>query len=389
MVLSSVRVELLFFGPINRSKGLLKYCAWVGGVLLISLIVSNVHNLSRPGKPQNKNLGAPPVPEALILIVERYAPFIYAATEEFGGRQDIISNLDFDGDLVGNNNWENFDRFELKPTVYYAILETETHYFISYHLFHPRDWNHFTFWLNDTHENDGENFQVVARKSDGRVVLLWTQAHYRSCTYAAPGSGIESGTTQINGELQIVDSNGKADEKATHACVFVESEGHGIYGMLDSRSKVRLNSDGSYSFQGGSGLLFRPARTIEEVLEPANTVSGEVAYQLDSITMKLWPLLRDGDLTGDGKLLDGSYHYQDELVDIREVPRFYDGDRISGPFGSDRGISPFALDFSFGQGTLGALFFNPAKRYEEQLKITGPWSREYVNYPFLNYRHHP
>lgn len=363
-------------------KRSLKYFGWIAGVLFVSLIVSNAHHLTWPSKPANPNQGMPPATEPLTAVVERFAPFVYAATDKSGGRQDIISNIDFDGDLVGNNNWENFGPFELKPTVYYAILETETHYFVSYHLFHPRDWNHFTFWLNDTHENDGENFQLVVRKSDGRVVLLWTQAHYRSCVYTSPGSGIESGVTRVNGEFQTVDSNGLPAEKGPHACVFVESEGHGIYGTLGSDSEVRVSPDGSYKFNGGSGLLFRPARASEEVKEPDNTASGEAAYQLDSITMKLWPLLRDGRLTGDGKLLDGSYGYQDDLVDIKEVPRFYDGNRFSGPFGSDRGISPFALDFSFERGTLGALFFNPAKRYAERLTITGPWSREYVNYPF-------
>jgi hypothetical protein len=164
--------------------------------------------------------------------------------------------------------------------------------------------------------------------------------------------------------------------------VFVESQGHGIYGTLGSDSKVRVNPDGSYSFQGGSGLLFRPQRPGEMVSEPVNPNSGTVAYELDSITGRLWPLLRDGMLTGDGKLLDGSYRYQDDLVDINEVPRFYDGNRFSGPLGNDRGISPFALDFSFSRGTLGALFFNPARRYPERLTINGPWSREYFNYPF-------
>lgn len=366
----------------SRRNRLLKYSAWVAGVLFVSLITSNVHHLSRLHKPENPNRGAPPATEPLTQIVEQYAPFIYAATDKSGGRQDIISNVDFDGDLVGNNNWENFDRFELKPTVYYAILETETHYFVSYHLFHPRDWNHFSFWLNDTHENDGENFQVVVRKSDSRVVLLWTQAHYSSSVHTSPGSGIESGATSVNGEFQIVDSNGVLNNKGTHACVFVESQGHGIYGTLGSDSEVRVNSDGSYSFKGGSGLLFRHVQASEEVSEPLNTNSGEAAYQLDSTTMKLWPLLRDESLAGDGKLLDGSYRYQDDLVDVNAVPRFYDANRFSGPFGSDRGISPFALDFSFDRGTLGALFFNPAKRYAERLMITGPWSREYVNYPF-------
>jgi len=86
-------------------------------------------------KPSNPNRGARPK-RTTYSIVERYAPSFMRLLRIAGGRQTIISNNDFDGDLVGNNNWENFDRFELKPTVYYAILESETHYFISYHLFH-------------------------------------------------------------------------------------------------------------------------------------------------------------------------------------------------------------------------------------------------------------
>ena len=351
-------------------------------MLFVSLIISNVYHLSRPPKPDNPNRGAPPLTEPLTPIAERYAPFIYAATDKAAGRQDLISNIDFDGDLVGNNNWENFERFELKPSVYYAVLETETHYFLSYHLYHPRDWNHFTFWLNDTHENDGENFQIVVRKSDGSVILLWTQAHYSSSVYTNPSSGIESGATRIDGEFQTVDSSGAPDPNGTHVCVFVESQGHGIYGTLGSDSEVHLNQDGSYSFEGGIGLRFRPTQGSEQVSEPNSTTSGDTAYQLDSITLKLWPLLRDGALAGDGKLLDGSYRYQDDLVDIIEVPRFYDGNRFSGPLGNDRGISPFALDFTFSRGTLGALFFNPARRYAEQLTISGSWSRDYVDYPF-------
>lgn len=329
----------------------------------------------------SNNAGEPPRSERLHHIAERYAPFIYHATDKTGGRQDIISNIDFDGDLVGNNNWENFDRFELKPTVYYAVLETETHYFLSFHLFHPRDWNHFTLYLHDTHENDGENFQVVVRKSDGQVVLLWTQAHYGSDVYSNLGSGISSGKTKITGRFQLVDSTGAPNETGRHTTVFVEAQGHGIYGTLDSSSEVVIGQDGRFTFEDGSGILFRPARQGEAVEEPKTWTSGEVAYQLDSITEKLWPLLVSGELFGDGNLLDGAWRYRDELVDVL-VPRYYDADRFSGPLGPDRGIAPFALDFSFDKGTLGSLFFNPAQRYTERLTISGPWSKEYISYPF-------
>jgi hypothetical protein len=373
--------------PITRGAMMMrrvKLKRFAAGFALIAaacLLISNLPNFEALTVPDLDNLGDAPARDPLEQVAARYAPFIYQATDKKRGRQDLISNIDFDGDLVGNNNWENFDRRRLKPTVYYAALETETHYFVAYHLYHPRDWNRFTLWLNDTHENDGENLQVVARKSDGRVVLLWTQAHYKSWVYTNPGTDINGGSVPIEAPLQVVDSDGNLSEDGQHAAVFVEAEGHGIYGSMDSSSGVKLKNDG-YVFDGGSGLLLRPKRDGETVFEPASTVSGEVPYQLDSITMKLWPLLRDGKLTGDGRLLDGSYPYRDNLVDIKETPRFYDGNRFSGPFGPDRGISPFALDFKFERGTLGALFFNPAARYAENLSVEGRWSTDYINYPF-------
>ncbi|MBI4418461.1 MAG: hypothetical protein HY563_06760 [Ignavibacteriales bacterium] len=332
-------------------------------------------------QPRQPNRGAPAVRDAHYAIALRYAPYIYHATHETKGRQDIITNIDFDGDLIGENNWENFELYELKPTVYYAVLETWSHYFISYHLFHPRDWAGFTFYVHDTHENDGENLQVVVRKSDGRVVLLWTQAHYASDVYVNSYSGITSGDFDVSGEFQTVDDAGIPSPFGTHAAVFVESHGHGIYGTLDSDSEVHFQRDSLYTFDDGSGLLFRPVRGIEEVLEPASYQRGEVPYQLESTLARLWPLVRRGEIVGDGKLFDGVWRYRDDLVDV-PVPRYYDADRFSGPFGSDRGISPFALDLYWQNGTLGALFFNPAKRYQELLIIEGEWSSEYVGYPF-------
>ena len=64
------------------------------------------------------------------------------------------------------------------------------------------------------------------------------------------------------------------------------------------------------------------------------------------------------------------------------MPRFYEADRFSGPLGPDKGISPFAVDYDFGEGEVGALLFDPAWRYAETLRIEGEWSREYVDYPF-------
>ncbi len=354
-------------------------------LLLLALATSNCGAPTGLVRPEGKNLGAAPAPDRLDDVAARYAPWFLHAVDARRFREDLPSNVDFDGNLVGNDTWETFPDHRLLPTVYFAALETETHWFLAYHLFHPRDWAPIVLWLNDTHENDGENCQVVVRKSDGRVVLAWAQHHYRSHLFAWPGAGISAGRVAIRGSFDVVDDRGvPGDDPAlgfTHAVFFVESQGHGIYGAADSCSGAQLARDGTVRFDSGSGLVLRPARPGEVVEEPVPGAGSVAPYRLDSITGKLWPLLRDGALVGDGKLLDGPWAYRDEQVSVG-VPRYYDADRFSGPFGSDRGISPFALDFEWKEGTLGALFFDPARRYAEMLTIEGPWSLEYVEFPF-------
>jgi len=322
----------------------------------------------------------PPVVDGDLEVARAYAPWIFKEVHPAKGRQDLPAPVDFDGDLDGENNWDNFPSFELTPTVYYAALGTKTHLFLAYHIFHPRDWTGFDLGLHQSHENDGENLQVVVDRASGKVVLLFAQAHYRGVAYAPVGSGIESARVKIRGAPLLVDDSGVPSPEGKHACVFVESGGHGIYGTTDSRARVAISPAGEARFSR-TGLVFRPARDGEPVPEPPLDAEGPVPYRLESTTAKLWPLLRSGELVGEGRLLDGPLPYEDPRVRIG-VPRYYEADRFSGPFGPDRGISPFAVDFAFRAPTLGALFFDPARRYAESLAVPEPWSLEYEAFPF-------
>jgi hypothetical protein len=326
----------------------------------------------------------PLVVDGQLELARRYAPFVYHALDAERGRQDLPTRVDFDGDLRGDNNWEQMPRFELPPTLYYAALSTGTHHFITYHLFHPRDWASFDVGLHLTHENDGENLQVVVERATGQVVLLFTQAHYCGGVYVSPQGPWAAGSEPIRGPLLLVDDDGRPDATGTHAAVFVETEGHGIYGATDDDSDVRVQPDGRADFLG-QGLTFRPAREGEPVREPALDAVASVPYQLESITAKLWPGLRDGSLLGEDGLFDGALRYRGPQIDVG-VPRYYEGDRFSGPFGADRGIAPFAVDFAFGEGEVGALFFDPARRYAECLGVPSPWSLDYEGYPFTTVR---
>jgi hypothetical protein len=315
-----------------------------------------------------------PVVDAHLEIARKYAPQIYNEVDAEGGRQDLPAPVDFDGNLDGEDNWENFPYCELVPTVSYAHLETATHRFLTYHIFHPRDWEPFELpGLHLTHEGDGENLQVVVEKASGRVVLLFTQAHYRGKAYVSPGTPGES-----RERFWLADEDGRIGDSGTHPAIFVEAKGHGIYGIGNNDSRVRVEgSEGRFERRG---LVLRPARIGEHVGEPSLDSPNPIPYQLESTAAKMWPGVKSGALIGRGRLLDGVIPYEDARVSV-ELPKFHRGNRFSGPFGPSRGISPFAVDFGWSAGALGSLFFDPARRYAEVLGPNG-WAREYVDYPF-------
>lgn len=325
---------------------------------------------------------APLTTDRHLALARQYAPWIYHEVHPTRGRQDLPTRVDFDGDLRGGNNWDAMARHPLPPVVYYAALETGTHWFLSYHLFHPRDWSWLRVGFNETHENDGENLQVVVEKASGRPVLLFTQAHYFGAAHG-DAAAFPPGEEELTAPLLRLDAAGRPSREGAHAGVYVEAMGHGIYGALDEDVGLTVAPDGRARLASGAPLLvLRPAREGEAVEEPA-LPPGEAAvpYALESITAKLWPGVRDGTLIGEGGLLDGCVELARGPL-VVQVPRFYEGDRFSGVFGSDRGIAPFALCFSFLSDDPGDLFFDPAGTWAQALKVPEPWSRRYVDYPF-------
>jgi hypothetical protein len=63
-------------------------------------------------------------------------------------------------------------------TAYYSVVESCTHYFISYSFFHPRDWSDTIF--DQEHENDLEGALLAVRKDGstfGRLEGMITVFH--------------------------------------------------------------------------------------------------------------------------------------------------------------------------------------------------------------------
>ena len=68
-------------------------------------------------------------------VAYRYAPVLYQRVMR--GKYDLLRRMDFDGDWDTLNNWEHTsDDSDRSAWVYYDVRETDSHYYVSYVLYH-------------------------------------------------------------------------------------------------------------------------------------------------------------------------------------------------------------------------------------------------------------
>lgn len=335
---------------------------------------------------------APPVAPELHLtrrqrdVVSRYAPVILQDTdprERNPPYWDFITAHDFDGNRVGRDNEDNLRRLDppqLPAVVYYALTESQTHYFIVYSFFHPLDWDRVPWWIPKTwHENDMENVQVVVRKASREqpeaIVATAIQAHARTRFEFNEDFGrCRHHRCRTNPGIALA----KADGTRTHPVVYVQYGGHGIYSASRSAfvpARVR---------RGDLERVF-----VLHAAEPGqgeSYVAGKWDYQyaLRSTYAELWYPSQWGLEFGDGELLDGSFSYSDDGLCHPAVPRHYDSFR---PGRDDAGILPFAFSHDLHSSDLGALFFDPARKYPKLFQLQGRWSTRYLHNPYRGILH--
>lgn len=229
-------------------------------------------------------------------------------------RGDFIARFDFDGDWNGLNNWANFARRPpavkskdamARAYLYYSVVETETHYFINYCVYHAQDREPRCADV-ECHENDLEGGLHVVRKGseNSGMGVLWMMmylAHDNWFTYLTPAgraAGIKLGgkpphetpqkAQHYNSEFiydvvwRGVTPDGKLitprdqskpeDESAPPGTVFrptawSEPWGHGMYGWPGPDAKSPYdryrwsNFTWKDGFIGGDGVVYFPGAT--------------------------------------------------------------------------------------------------------------------------------
>lgn len=232
-------------------------------VIFSLLILSGIFSWDKLSVP---DLYAAP---SLFQVVENWAPVIKQGTE---GNFDFITKFDYDGNWNGYDNWNNFggNTGRLHAYVYYAIIESAGHYFITYMIFHPKDVGNPFAGFASSHENDSEGCRVVIKKDGstyGKLEFLETIAHHDKIRYELA-------------DLPYFNS---------HPTIYITPYKHAIYGTnYAEQSFDRLYLEGGRVFpsKDGGGVVYSYGDYAE--LPRSHTGINYCSYDLIDMEPTIW-----------------------------------------------------------------------------------------------------
>jgi hypothetical protein len=227
-------------------------------------------------------------------LVKRWAPIHTQDVDQDGewslsGRSDFITAVDFDGDWNTANNWENIPaRFGYKAVAhgYYSIVLTETHAFIIYAFYHPRDWDTSGF-KPGAHENDMEGLLEIIElpgrlgsddfpySEHGALKAIVTVYHCDFISYnnreLPETERYQQNDESIDGNIRFMSFSG-----VDHPRTAQEANGHGLKAWPDVQ------------IEGDDGIVYYP--TFGTASEPAGPNDRNAQYMLVDIFQEegLW-----------------------------------------------------------------------------------------------------
>ncbi|MFY1672299.1 hypothetical protein ACN27G_20420 [Plantactinospora sp. WMMB334] len=292
----------------------------------------------------------------------RWAPIHYqdvdaTGSHALGGRSDYITRVDFDGDLNGRNNWDNAaaSSASFAAHAYYSVLETSTHWYITYLFFHPRDWIDHPFFETE-HENDGEGVMFAIERDGSTYGVLRsavTVAHSDFYSYTPAGSNWTGGRENVDGTLQFASS---PHDSFQHPVTAQEARGHG----LKAYPQYNINGD---------GIVYYPSTVAET---PSNGNDRDVRYKLVDIFASggLWAQRANASL----------------FAHLGTFAGDTSGDCGVGTFScsTNSANAPWGWDDGNDLPGRGEIATDPAKLSVEYFTVPGSLSRSYTYNPYAS-----
>jgi hypothetical protein len=271
-------------------------------------------------------------------IAAQFAPVILHETG-VNPKADAITNFDFDGDWAADNNWDNLSHFGTPSYVYYSVVESDTHYFIAYALFHPRDYSSVCVWFV-CHENDMEGaFITVQKQGDSGIVkLVETKAHTGMPTTDKP--------FYIDGQFALR----------------VQKQGHGVYPLTEKKF---------LAFKKKNNILRYDYKGVAE--DPNGAKNGSFGYELLPIVDTLWAHRYS---IGKGQTFLGEFEHAGERYQLGVLPDRFAGRKYAGP------VSP-PWKWNGAGKTDADWFFDPAFYRRNDKRVGVPFSTNYIQNPYV------
>ena len=222
----------------------------------------------------------PPSADPYRKLAEHYAPFIAQETW-FEWRADALCRTDYDQDWNLGNNWDNLGAGSSQAYVYYAAIESESHWFLIYNFFHARDYSDNCI-AGTCHENDNEGAILTVRKDGtptGKLEVLETLAHNNVYSYTNDAE-IKNGAHSVEGKIHF--------QNGSHPVVFLEAGGHGALGGGDKKSFFDAER---FTWKQNTGITYVYKGNAER---PRHATDSEVGYELLSIHEHWWPRAQPG-----------------------------------------------------------------------------------------------
>lgn len=293
-----------------------------------------------------------------------YAPVHYQDTDSSDYPSDYITAFDYDSDRISTNNWDNRGSGQWPATVYYSVVESCTHWFITYAFYHPRDWSDTIF--DQEHENDLEGFIMSVRKGGstyGTLEGMITVFHTNFYSFTPAGSPLTSGHESIDGTVSFETYNGVARAKTVQ-----EAKGHGLKAWPYA-------SD----FNGASnqdGVIYYPTQGAAEY--PTSGNDRFVPYRLVDIneTNGMWSAaLNDASTNGGPTFVSFGTFRGDTSGGCGSGLKTCSTNSANTPWGWDDGDD--------GASYRGEFALDPAHLFAWYFGGLGNFSQQYISNPFL------
>ena len=250
--------------------------------------------------------------QAFYDLAAKYAPIITQATDEESPHYDYITSFNFDGNWDGADNKQHIQvsAGKVPSVVYYDVVQTQSHTFISYLFFYP-----FRDAENTDHrfDNDASGAMVVLTRHPEVPVAVETWYKYQSDEQSHAFVTTESGIVPDGESAESYRVNklfaqadlfpndrfqGYLTSHGHQSCLW-DWEGTGTvvsYCKLSAAQKTQLESHHiQYVYKGVAEELVKQNDAFP-------VVKDDVGYELVSIVGELWPRRREEGLVAGSEM---------------------------------------------------------------------------------------